>query len=488
MNTRIVISVILGASLVGGCTLAPEYSRPDAPVPEQWPQGDAYPDAIEADGQKAPLQLTWREFFTDHKLQEVIAISLDNNRDLRLAILNVERSRALYGISRAELYPSVNAAGSGARQRASTDFTAPGQSKTSKQYDVNLAMVAWEIDLFGRVRSLADEALEGFLATRQAQNATQILLVSSVADAYLTLAASLEALDLSSRTLDTQREAYDLVKRQYDAGIATELDLRRAQTPVEIARGDVARYTQLAAEARNALNLLAGTVVPDELLPAADLGTVSPPTPIAAGLKSDVLLLRPDIMGAEHRLRGAYARIGAARAAFFPRISLTTSLGTASVELHDLFSSGMGTWSYGAQIVMPVFDPRIWAALKASKVEREIALTEYERAIQVAFREVADTLAVNGTVGERVAAQQALVDALDDTYRLARSRFDQGIDSYLGVLDAQRSLFDAQQGLIALRLLELSNQVRLYAVLGGGWQPVDMSEVIAAGEKPKSDQ
>lgn len=470
MNKTIAVTIIMGFSLLSGCTLAPKYARPDAPVPDQWPAGEAYGQGQDANGEPKPGEIGWRQFFTDPKLLKIIDAALANNRDLRVAALNVERVRALYDIQRAELYPVVNAGGSGVRQRASADFTAPGQSRISKMYEVNLGAIAWEIDFFGRVRSLAGEALEEFLATQQARHGTQILLVSSVADAYLTLAASREALALSKRTLQTQQEAFRLVKKQYDNGIATELDLRRAQTPVEIARGDVARYTQLAAEAENALRLLVGSSVSQELV-SDELDQVSPQTRIAAGLSSEVLLRRPDILAAEHRLRGAYARIGAARAAFFPRISLTSTIGTASVELSDLFASGTGTWSYGAQIVMPIFDPRTWAAHRVSKVEREIAVAEYERAIQTAFREVADALAVRGTVDERVAAQQALVDALTDTYRLSLSRFEKGIDSYLGVLDAQRSLFDAQQALIAIRLLQRASQIRLYAVLGGGWQP-----------------
>jgi len=470
MNKTIAVTIIMGFSLLSGCTLAPKYARPDAPVSDQWPAGAAYGQGQDATGEPKPGEIGWRQFFTDPKLLKIIDAALANNRDLRVAALNVERVRALYDIQRAELYPVVNAGGSGVRQRASADFTAPGQSRISKMYEVNLGAIAWEIDFFGRVRSLAGEALEEFLATQQARHGTQILLVSSVADAYLTLAASREALALSKRTFQMQKEAFSLVKKQYDNGIATELDLRRAQTPVEIARGDVARYTQLAAEAENALRLLVGSSVSQELV-SDELDQVSPQTRIAAGLSSEVLLSRPDILAAEHRLRGAYARIGAARAAFFPRISLTSTIGSASLELSDLFASGTGTWSYGAQIVMPIFDPRTWAAHRVSKVEREIAVAEYERAIQTAFREVADALAVRGTVDERVAAQQALVEALTASYRLSLSRFEKGIDSYLGVLDAQRSLFDAQQALIALRLLQRASQIRLYAVLGGGWQP-----------------
>jgi multidrug efflux system outer membrane protein len=476
MNRNVALNIILGFAMAG-CTLNPQYSRPPAPIPDQWPASPAYSEATDADGELMPADLEWREFVADARLVKVIEIALASNRDLRVAALNVERVRALYDIQRAQLYPIVNATGGAVRQKASGDFTSAGQSRISKAYEVNLGAIAWEVDFFGRIRSLADQALEEFMATQQARHSTQILLVSSVAQAYFTLAASREALSLSQRTFQTQKEAFDIVSRQYDVGLATELDLRRAQTPVEIARGDIARYTQLAAEARNALVLLIGSSISEDLL-SDELDQISPQTPVAAGLSSDVLLRRPDIVAAEHRLRGAYAQIGAARAAFFPRISLTSTIGAASVELSNLFASGNGAWTYGATIVMPIFDPRTWAAHRVTKVEQEIALAQYERAIQTAFREVADALAVRGTIDERVAAQQALVDALQETHRLSMVRYERGIDSYLGVLDAQRSLFDAQQGLIALRLLQRVSQDRLYAVLGGGWRPEEVQAAV----------
>ena len=268
-------------------------------------------------------------------------------------------------------------------------------------------------------------------------------------------------------TLESQQEAYALVKKRFDVGVATELDLKRAQIPLDTARGDLARYTQLVAQDKNALDLLAGAPVPEEWLPP-DLSTVAPPREVAAGLSSEALLRRPDIMAAEHRLKGAYANIGAARAALFPRISLTTSIGTASNQLSGLFDAGRDTWAFMPQIVMPIFDARVWAALRVSKTDREIILTQYEKTIQTAFREVADALAVQGTIDEQVAAQQSLTVALSDSYRLATQRYTKGIDSYLGVLDAQRAHFAAQQGLVSLRLAKLASQVRLYAVLGGG--------------------
>jgi multidrug efflux system outer membrane protein len=460
--------LLLGTAVVlGGCTLAPKYVRPPAPVLPAWPTGAAYADPTAASGAPDAQQLSWREFLTDEQLRQVIGTALANNRDLRLAALNVEMAGALYGIQRDQLYPALYATGSGGKQHASADLTQPGQPRTTERYALDVAVLSWEVDFFGRLRSLKNEALEKYLATEEARRSAQILLVSWVANAYLTLAADQEALALAADTVQTQKAACELVQRQYDLGLANELDLRRAQTPVEAARGALARYTQRVARDENALDLLVGAPVPRELLPA-ELGRISAPREISPGLSSEVLLGRPDILAAEHQLRGAYALIGAARATFFPRISLTSTLGTASDELSGLFKAGTGTWSYTPQVVMPVFDPRTWSAYRVSKVQREMAVTQYEKAIQSAFQEVADALAVRGTVDQQVAAQQALVDALAATERLARSRFEKGIDSYLGVLDAQRALFAAQQELIGLRLARLINSVTLYRILGGG--------------------
>jgi multidrug efflux system outer membrane protein len=449
---------------VGGCTLTPEYTRPAAPIPVAWPTGGAYSTQLPTDSSQL---LEWQEFFTDPKLQQVIGLALTNNRDLRLAALNVERARAYYGIQRAELLPAVDATGSGSKARVPADLSSTGRRQTIERYDANLGVASWEIDFFGRIRSLKDRALQEYLATEQARRSAQILLVSSVANTYLTLAADRESLSLAETTLTTQRSAYDLIKFRFDLGMVTELDVHRAQTQVDVARGDVARFTQLVAQDENALNLLAGSPVPGGLLPAK-LANVTPPTEISAGLSSEVLLHRPDVLQTENLLKAANADIGAARAAFFPRISLTAAIGMASSDLSRLFKSGSGAWSYAPQIVMPIFDARTWSAHRAAEVQREIAVTQYEKAIQTAFREVASALAVRGTVGEQVAAQQSLVQAVADTYRLSNSRYDKGIDSYLSVLDAQRSLYAAQQGLVSLRLAKLANDVQLYAVLGGG--------------------
>ena len=466
MHRKLFLLVGIVAFLTG-CTLIPKYTKPEAPVPATWPSGPAYKEIQTTPGAPVVTDLKWREFFTDERLQKIIETALNNNRDLRVAALTVERARALYRIQRAEILPTVNAVGSGGKERVPADLSSTGRSYTAEQYSANLGIYSWEIDFFGRIRSLEKRALEEYFATEEARRSAQILLVSEVANTYLTLAAEREALQLSQSTLETQQGAYDLIRRRYEKGVATALDLRQAQTQVDGARVDIARYTHRVAQDENALNLLVGSPVSSALLPEA-LSKVTPPKGISPGMSSEVLLHRPDILSAEHLLKASNANIGAARAAFFPRISLTTAIGTASAELSGLFKAGSDNWNYSAQIVLPIFDARTWSALIVTKVDREIALAQYEKAIQGAFREVADALAVEGTVEDQLAAQQSLVDAVAETYRLSNLRYEKGVDSYLGVLDAQRTLRVAEQVLIAFRLARIANQVRLYAVLGGG--------------------
>lgn len=468
MNKIILLSLAI-IFLLSGCTMAPNYTRPQSPVVPKWPSGPAYIHIENAADESSPLALTltWREFITDEKMEDIIETALNNNRDLRLAALNVEMARALYGIERVSLLPSVNAAGNFYKERIPADLSSTGNAYLAERYSVNLGITAWEIDFFGRIRSLKDKALEEFLATNQTLRGVETMLVTTVAQAYLALGADREALELVSSTLEAQKESYDLIRNLYDAGIVSELDLRRAQSQMEAARGDVARYTQLVAQDENALNLLAGYPIRQELLPL-NLTLVSAPRNFSSGLSSDILLQRPDVMAAEHRLKASNANIGAARAAFFPRISLTAAFGTASDELSGLFKSGSDTWTFAPQIVLPIFDARIWFAYDATKIGKEMMVAQYEKTIQTAFREVADALAEQEMIAQRIAAQQSLVDALSDVHRLSNIRYTKGVDSYLSVLDAQRSLYGAQQGLIMLRFAGLSNLITLYKALGGG--------------------
>jgi len=460
-----IFSLGLAALLLGGCSMIPKYQRPEAPVPAVLPGGPAAPAGAAA--APAASELAWQEFFTDPGLRAVIELALANNRDLRIAALNVDRMQAFYRIQRSNLYPSV-AAVAGAestgipRQMSSTD-----ESYTAGQYSV-LSTASWEIDLFGRLRSLNAKALDQFLATVEGRKAAQISLVAAVANGFLLLAADRESLDLARATLEAQKTSYDLILKSRDAGVASDLTLSQSRSQVEAARVDVARYTGFVATDINALNLLAGTPIPDELLPGG-LATVAELRDISAGLDSEVLLQRPDIVAAEYRLKGANANIGAARAAFFPRISLTGALGAVAPGLSNLFQSGTGAWSYSAQIAQPIFaGGALKANLKGAKVDRDIAVAEYEKAIQTAFRETGDALALRSTLVDQLDAQQSLVGALDKSYRLSEALFKEGVDSYLGVLINQRALYLAQRSLVAARLARRSNQVTLFKVLGGG--------------------
>ena len=469
MNRKLLLLPVIIVFFLGNCTMAPKYTRPEAPVQAQWPTGAAYDETKSGASAKSAGELPWREFITDARLREIIENALKNNRDLRVAALNVERAKALYGIGRATLLPSVNAVGSMYKERTPADLSSTGSAYTAERYDVNLGITSWEIDFFGRIRSLKDKALEEYLATDQSLRGTQILLVSTVAQAYMALAADREALQLVSKTLTAQEASYNLIRKRYNVGMISELDLRRAQSQVDIARGDVARYTQQVAQDENGLNLLVASPIRQELIPR-DLESISAPRETFPGLSSEPLLNRPDVLAAEHRLKAANANIGAARAAFFPRIALTTSVGTASADLSGLFKSGSGVWTFAPQIVMPIFDARTWFAYDVTKIEKEMSIAQYEKAIQTAFREVADALAVKGTINQQIAAQQSLVDALAITYRLSEARYSKGVDSYLSVLDAQRQLYGAEQILIVLRLAQMNNSIELYKTLGGGGQ------------------
>lgn len=469
MKRNLFLLIIVMILFTAGCTMAPKYTRPESPVPSRWPAGKAYIYVAQEADESAPLtsSLVWREFITDARLRKIIETALKNNRDLRMAALNVERAKAYYGIARAELLPSVNALGGWYKQHVPADLSATGTELTSERYDVNMGIASWEIDFFGRIRSLKDNALEEYLATDQALRSSRTLLVSTVAQAYLALAADREALQVASSTLKVQETTYNLIRKRYEAGMTSELDLKRAQSQADMARGDVALYTQAVAQDENGLNLLIGSPVGQELLPQ-DFGSVSLPGDISPDLSSETLLQRPDVLAAEHRLKAAYANIGAARAAFFPRIALTGSAGTASAELSGLFKSGSLAWSFAPQIVVPIFDARTWSAYRVTQVEKDISIAQYEKAIQTAFREVADALAEKSMVRQRIAAQRSLLGALETTYRLSEARYTKGIDSYLSVLDAQRSLYGAQQGMIMLRLAQMNNLITLYKTLGGG--------------------
>jgi len=468
MIRSIAILGIASAYLAGCTTMAPSYNRPDAPVPVTWPTGAAYKNSVAHAGEPAASALKWKEFFVNPQLQKLIVLALANNRDLRVAALNVEKSRAQYGIQRADLLPTLNANAGGSVQRLPAEVSGTGQSLIARNYSLNLGLSTYELDLFGRIRSLKDRALEQYLASDQARLSIQISLVAEVANNYLTMAADRERLKLAHDTLESQRASYQLVKSRFSAGTSSELDLRQAQTSVDSARVDVARYTSQVAQDENLLALVVGALVPAELLPNG-FSAVGTLRELPTGVPSEVLQRRPDILQSEQLLKAANANIGAARAAFFPRITLNTSIGTSSDQLTGLFSPGSFAWGFAPQITLPIFDyGRNKAGLTVAERDRDIFLAQYEKAIQSAFREVADALAQNGTVAEQLEAQQSVTTATYESYRLSQARYKGGIASYLNVLDAQRSLYSAQQGLISVNLAKLSNLVTIYKVLGGG--------------------
>jgi multidrug efflux system outer membrane protein len=454
----------LAALLLAGCTMTPHYERPVAPVDADYPDRDGTTTELTA------ADIDWQSFYADPKLRALIELALANNRDLRVAILNIEQARAQYRVQRSQSFPAVDAAESVNANRTPGSLSVSGEPTTSRQYSASIGVSAFELDLFGRVRSLNGQALEQFLATTEARRAAQISLIAEVANAYLTWAADQEQLALSRQTLQSQSESYELTRRRFELGSASELTLRQIQTSVDTARVDVARYTRLIAQDRNALVLLVGASVPNELAATLLSDTVSTIADLPAGLPSDLLQRRPDILQAEHELKAAHFDIGAARAAFYPRISLTGSVGSSSADLSGLFEDGSGAWSFVPQISVPLFAGGANRAnLDAARVGREIEIAQYERAIQSAFREVADALAERSTVDEQLAARLSLVDATAASFTLSQARYERGVDSYLDVLDSQRSMYSAQQALIDTRLQQLTNTVTLYKALGGGW-------------------
>jgi multidrug efflux system outer membrane protein len=463
---RNTLVVILAALCLAGCTMIPKYSRPAAPIPQQLPTGPAYDAAYQGASGAPPAQ--WRNFYLDGRLQNVIELALKQNRDLRVAALNIEKARNLYRIQRAELFPQVDATGNTLQQKVPAYLSPTGKAYTLREYNVNLGMTSWEIDFFGRIRSLKENALQQYLATRQALRNAQLSLMAEVASAYLTYGADRENLKLSQLTFEARMKTVDLVRRRFEVGASAALDLRQAETAMDSARVDVVGYTRAVALDENALNLLVGAIVPPELLPE-DLSTVTPFEDFSPGLTSGPLLTRPDILEAENQLKSFNANIGAARAAFFPNIALTTNIGTSSAALSGLFGAGAGLWTFAPQITLPIFDAGSrWASLKVSENDRDISIAQYEKAIQTAFRETADALAQRGTLGGQIEAQEALLEASAASYDLSTARYLKGVDTYLAALDAQRSLYAAQQGLITLRLARLINLVTLYKVLGGG--------------------
>jgi multidrug efflux system outer membrane protein len=453
---------LFGLSLTS-CTLAPSYTRPDAPVSE------TFPAAPEAEEGVTAADLGWREVFEDARLQALVELALENNRDLLVAALNVERFQALYRIERSFLFPQVGANASATFQELPPAI--PSSAFAPKeQYSANVAVSSWELDFFGRIRSLSEAALQRYFATREAQRNVHLSLVSQVAIAHFQERALEEQLVLARNTMDLVEESYRITHRAFEAGIASELDLRTAESQVETTRFNLALYEQLHAQAVNGLVFLVGTPLPGDLPEPLPLAEAVVETDLPPGLPSDLLVRRPDILAAEHELLAANASIGAARAAFFPSVNLTGAAGYASTDLGQLFSGDSFTWNFTPRINLPIFQGgRLKANLDASEITTSIEIARYQRTIQVAFREVADALVAKEAIEERLRAQAARVAANERRYFLADRRYRAGIDSYVTLLTAQQELYSSQQLLINAHTDRLANVASLYRALGGGW-------------------
>lgn len=475
-----------------GCTLEPNYERPAVPaVPDAWPQGPAY-DKLPPKGEGVvdASDIGWREFFTDPLMQAIIEETLEHNPDVRIAAFNVAAAQAQYRIQRADLFPSIDATALEQVQKFPSGVVTSGLGSSgttarpgiTRFYDVGIGFTSYEIDLFGRIRSLDHERLEQYFAYAETRRATRITLVSEIANVYLSLLADEALLKLTQDTLANQQAAYDLTQQSFDGGVASELDLRQAEIALDTARANLAQYTRQVAQDLNGF-VLVGAPLPKDLPPGMSFEDYRFVADLTPGLPSQVLLRRPDVLSAEHNLIAANADIGAARAAFFPSITLTGSYGSASRQLTGLFDKGSTAWTFSPQISVPIFAGGAnVAGLDLSKIEKNVQVATYEKTVETAFREVADALAARGTLDEQLAADQALADASRKAYELAGLRFENGVDSYLSVLDAQRTLYSAQQTLISIKLARLQNQVTLYKALGGGWR--EHSETAAAQAPP----
>ncbi|MFC3459140.1 MULTISPECIES: efflux transporter outer membrane subunit [Massilia] len=463
-KTKRFTPLVLALALAGCVNLAPKYERPAAPVAGSFPQlpaegGVTLPTATT----EAPASIAWQRFFADARLRQLIELSLANNRDLRVAVLNIEQARAQYRITRADRVPTVSAAVTGNRQSVGEDQ--PIQSA----YQAGLSVSNFELDLFGRVRNLSEAALAQYFSTEEARKTAQISLIASVANSYLSLLADDELLALTEQTLKTREESLRLTRLRFENGVSSNLELQQSASLVETARATLAQLRRLRAQDANTLTLLVGQPIPENLPAGATLATTELPD-LPAGLPSDLLTVRPDIRQAEQQLIAANANIGAARANYFPRISLTASAGSASTELSGLFKSGSFGWTFAPQAILPIFDlGRVSAGVDVARAGRDIAVAQYERTIQTAFREVADALAGQATFSEQLRAQRAVATAEETRFKLSDLRYRSGAASYLDLLDAQRSLFQAQQSAVEANLARLQNQVTLYRVLGGGW-------------------
>ncbi|MDH1263270.1 efflux transporter outer membrane subunit [Pseudomonas sp. GD03944] len=460
------------AVTLAGCSLAPSYQRPEAPVANAWNA------PVEATSSTAADALDWQTFIVDPELRRVVQASLDNNRNLRQALLDIEAARAQYRVQRADRLPSLNATANGNRQRLPADLSNTGRSEVVSTYQVGLGLTEYELDLFGRVRNLSESALETYLATAEATRATQISLIAEVIQAYLTRDGALRRLALVEQTLETRQDSLELIVRRREVGTATALDYQEALGLAEQAKAERESTERQLRQAENALVLLIGTADAQQYLPAKPRDTLLVLQDIAPGTPSALIERRPDILASEHRLRARNADIGAARAAFFPRVSLTGSVGSSSSELSGLFDGGSRSWSFAPTLSLPIFaGGRNRANLDLAEVRKDAAIASYEGTIQGAFREVADALAATDTLRREEAARLALANSSDAAMALAKARYEGGVDDHLRYLDAQRSNFNDQATLIQISTDRQVALADLFRALGGGWSRDDLAQV-----------
>lgn len=479
--------LLVGTAMLGGCNLAPNYTRPAGAIPATLPQGGVYPAAASAAADVSSVG--WREFFLDPRLVQVIETGLKNNRDLRVAAANVLQARAQYRVQRADLLPTVNATGTATytNNMMGAGGGASGGLQDIETYQTTVGLSSFEIDLFGRVRNLSRAAQEQYFATEQGRQSTHISLIAEIANAWLTMASDAEQLRLSRQTLGTFEDTLRLTRAQFTIGTGSELEVRQAETSYQGAVNDIAALEINLAKDQNALDLLAGTTVPRELLPSG-LGEAPVTRDALPGdISSEILLRRPDVLQAEHQLIAENANIGAARAAFFPTISLTGTLGTIGTALSGLFKDGSYTYNGSPSASLPLFDfGRRSGNLEYAKASQQVAVATYEKTIQTAFREVADALAQRGKIGEQIRAQRVRVHSSQVAARLSDARFRAGVESFLTTLDAQRSAYSAQQQFVSTRLAQASNLVELYRSLGGGLTDVSTTSDEVVNEPIKT--
>ncbi|HTT04670.1 MAG TPA: efflux transporter outer membrane subunit [Steroidobacteraceae bacterium] len=493
MRTQNLVAAAAAAAVLCACTLQPPYHRPSSGAGNLWPTGPAYAQQPVSSAEMPAADVGWQEFFSDPQLRELIGIALQNNRDLRVAALNIEQAQAQYRVQRSALFPGISASGSD-----SVEHLPPGvaigvvpagapNGVTFRTYSAGLGFASYILDVFGRVRSLSRSALEQYFAQIETRKSVQISLVAEVADAYLSYLSDRSLLALAQQTYTSQNASLNLTQQSFNAGVGTALDLAQSQQTVYTAQANIAQFTRQVAQDLNGLQLVLGAALPPDLDQAPGLNGEQFLETLPAGLPSDLLTRRPDIAAAEDKLKAANANIGAARAAFFPSITLTGSLGSASTQLSGLLGHGSQEWTFEPSISLPIFAGGANVAnLDLARVEKNVAIAQYQETIQTAFRDVSNALAARGTFEQQILAEEHLVDAANMAYQLSLQLFRQGVANFLSVLDSQVTLYQAQQTLIAIRLARLQNLVALYTALGGGWNARTVRPVATAGQLPTS--